>query len=86
MNLSSIIYGKQEINGAVYDITNNSEFSGLKLIPYLGFKAKYRIKDYGYISIGYNHSVSFKPSLTNTEYLNISTNQIVFGLHFNVNN
>ena len=86
MNLSSIIYGKQEINGAVYDIMNHSEFSGLKLIPYLGFKAKYRIKDYGYVSIGYNHSVSFKPSISNKEYLNISTNQIVFGLHFNVNN
>ena len=86
MNLSSIIYGKQEINGAVYDIMNHSEFSGLKLIPYLGFKAKYRIKDYAYVSIGYNHSVSFKPSISNKEYLNISTNQIVFGLHFNVNN
>ncbi|WP_310595896.1 hypothetical protein [Flavobacterium sp.] len=86
MNLSSIIYGKQEINGAIYDISNHSEFSGLKLIPYLGFKAKYKIKDYGYISLGYNHSVSFKPSLTNKEYVNISTNQIVFGLHFNINN
>ena len=86
VNLSSIIYGKQEINGAIYDISNHSEFSGLKLIPYLGFKAKYKIKDYGYISLGYNHSVSFKPSLTNKEYVNISTNQIVFGLHFNVNN
>ncbi len=86
MNFSSIIYGKQEINGAVYDITNNSEFSGLKLIPYLGFKAKYRIKDLGYLSIGYNHSTTFKPSLTNKEYLTISSNQIVFGLHFNVNN
>ena len=86
MNFFSIIYGKQETNGAVYDISNNSEFSGLKLMPYLGFKAKYRIKDYGYISIGYNHSVSFKPSLTNKEYLTISTNQIAFGLHFNVAN
>lgn len=86
MNLSSIIYGKQEINGAVYDITNHSEFSGLKLIPYLGFKVKYRIKEYGYISLGYNYSTSFKPSISNQEYLNISTNQIVFGLHFNVNN
>lgn len=86
MNFSTILYGKQEINGSVYDITNHSDFSGLKLIPYIGFKAKYKIKDYGYASLGYNYSVSFKPTLTNKEYLTIATNQIVFGLHFNVNN
>lgn len=86
INFATIIYGKQETNGALFDISNNAEFSGLKMIPYLGFKAKYRIKDYGFVSIGYNHSTTFKPSLTNKEYLTISTNQIVFGLHFNVNN
>lgn len=86
MNFSTIIYGKQEINGAVFDITHHPDFSGIKLIPYLGFKAKYRIKDYAYVSLGYNHSVSFKPTLTNKEYLNFATNQILFGLHFNVNN
>ena len=86
MNFSTIVYGKQTTNGAVYDIRSNSEFSGLKLLPYIGFKAKYMIKDYGYLSLGYNHSVTFNPNLTTKEYLTISTNQIVFGLHFNVNN
>lgn len=86
VHFSTIVYGKQEINGAVFDIKSNDQFSGLKMIPYLGFKAKYTIKDYGYISIGYNHSTTFKPSLTTKEHLTIATNQIVFGLHFNVNN
>lgn len=86
INLSSIIYGKQEINGAIYDISSHSEFSGLKLIPYLGLKAKFKIKDYGFVSLGYNHSATFKTSLTSKEYLTISSDQIVFGLHFNVNN
>jgi hypothetical protein len=86
MNFSTIVYGKQITNGAVYDIRSNAEFSGLKLLPYIGFKAKYKINDIGYLSLGYTHSTSFKPSITNKEYLNISTNQIVFGLHFNVNN
>ena len=81
---SHIIYGKQEINGALYDISNNPEFSGVRLVPYLGLNAKYKIKDYGYVSLGYNHSVSFKPTLINKEYLTMATNQIVFGLHFNV--
>jgi hypothetical protein len=86
MNFSTIVYGKQTINGAVYDIRSNSEFSGIKLLPYIGFKAKYSIKDYGYMSLGYNHSVTFNPNLTSKEYLTISTNQVVFGLHFNINN
>jgi hypothetical protein len=86
MNFSTIVYGKQTTNGAVNDIRSNGEFSGLKMLPYIGFKAKYKIKDYGYLSLGYNHSVTFNPNLTTKEYLTISTNQIVFGLHFNVNN
>ncbi len=86
MNFSTIVYGKQTTNGAVNDIRSNGEFSGLKMLPYIGFKAKYKIKDYGYLSLGYNHSVTFNPNLTTKEYLTISINQIVFGLHFNVNN
>jgi hypothetical protein len=86
MNFSTLIYGKQQINGAVYDLKSNNEFSGLKLIPYLGFTAKYKINDLAFASIGYNYSVSFKPELTSQEYLTFSTNQIVLGLHFNVNN
>nr|WP_314864299.1 hypothetical protein [uncultured Flavobacterium sp.] len=85
INFATIIYGKQETNGAIFNITSNGDFKGLKLMPYLGLKVKYKIKDYGFVSIGYNHSTTFKPSLTNKEHLTISTNQIVFGLHFNVN-
>lgn len=86
MNFSTIVYGKQITNGVVYDLRSNAEFSGLKLFPYVGFKAKYKIKEYGYLSLGYNRSVTLNPSLTTKEYLSISNDQIVFGLHFNVNN
>ena len=86
MNFSTIVYGKQEINGAIFDIRNNSDFSGIKLIPYLGIKAKYKLADNTSISFGYNNSISFKPTLTNKEYLTITSSQIVFGLHFNINN
>ncbi len=86
MNFSTIVYGKQEINGAVFDIRNNSDFSGIKLIPYLGLKAKYQLRENTSVSFGYNHSISFKPTLTNKEYLTITSNQIVLGLHFNVTN
>lgn len=86
IQFASIIYGKQEINGSFYDITSNADFKGLKLIPYMGFKVKYAIKNNGFVSIGYNHSTTFKPSLTTKEHLTIATNQVVFGLHFNVNN
>ncbi len=86
MNFSTIVYGKQEMNGAIFDIKNNSDFSGIKLIPYLGLKAKYRVRDNTSVSLGYNYSISFKPTLTNKEYLTVTSNQIVLGLHFNINN
>lgn len=84
LNISTIIYGKQETNGVVYDIKSNKEFTGIKLIPYLGLKVKYKINEFGYASLSYNHSTTFKPSLSHKEHLTIVTNQIVFGLQFNL--
>jgi hypothetical protein len=84
INFSTIIYGKQETNGVVYDIKSNKEFTGIKLIPYLGLKVKYKINELGYASLSYNHSTTFKPNLSYKEHLTIVTNQIVFGLQFNL--
>jgi hypothetical protein len=84
MNFSTIVFGKQEINGAIFDIKNNADFSGIKLIPYLGLRAKYKVQDNTSVSVGYNYSISFKPTLTNKEYLTVKSNQIVLGLHFNI--
>ena len=85
LNLSTIIHGKQEINGAIYDLKSQDEFSGLNFIPYTGFHLKCKINDFGYLSFGYGLSKSVILFNISDEKLTTSTNQIQFGIHFNIN-
>ena len=85
LNLSTIIYGKQEINGAIYDLKSQDEFSGLTFVPYTGIHLKYKLNDFGYLSFGYGLSRSLILFNTSQEKLTTITNQILFGIHFNIN-
>lgn len=85
INLSTIVYGQQVINGAYFDLIKQEEFSRLNLTPnvHLAFTAP--IKDIGFMSLGYGINKSFFPMNNSEEKLSITTNQFVFGLHFNIN-
>lgn len=85
LNLSTIVYGKQSINGAVYDLKSESEFSGLTFIPFSGVHLKYKVNDIGYLSFGYSLSKSVIFFNKSQESLTTATNQILFGFHFNIN-
>jgi len=85
LNLSTIIYGRQEVNGALFDIMKRNEFSGLIFIPYTGLNLKYNINDNEYLSFGYAVSKSFKLFNSSNEKLSTTSNQIVIGIHFIVN-
>ena len=86
INLSTIIYGRQEINGAFYDIMDQDEFSGLFFVPNTSLRIKYKLNDFGYLSFGYGLSKNVILFNISKEKLITSTNQIVFGIHFNINN
>ncbi len=85
LNLSTIIHGKQEINGAIYDLKSQDEFSGLIFIPNTGVQLKYKLNDFGYLSFGYGLSKSLILFNISQEKLTTSTNQILFGIHINTN-
>jgi hypothetical protein len=85
LNLSTIIYGKQEINGAIYDLKSQDEFSGLIFIPNTGLQLKYKLNEFGYLSFGYGLSRSLILFNISQEKLTTSTNQILFGIHININ-
>jgi hypothetical protein len=85
VNLSTIIYGKQNINGAVYDLMGQDEFSGIFLSPFVGAQVRYKLNDLGYLSFGYAFSKSLNLFNTSQEKLSFNTNQILFGIHFNIN-
>jgi len=85
VNLATIIYGKQNINGAVYDLMGQDEFAGIFLSPFVGVETRYKVNDLGYLSLGYALSKSINPFNTSQEKLSFNTNQILFGIHFNIN-
>jgi hypothetical protein len=85
LNLSTIVYGQQVINGAYFDLIKQEEFSRLNLTPHVHLAFTAPIKDIGFMSLGYGINKSFFPMNNSEEKLSITTNQFVFGLHFNIN-
>lgn len=82
VNLATIIDGKEEINGVIYDIKKLPEFKGLFFQPSIGLDLKYPINDNCIVNLGYTFSNAFKFSHPTDEKLAFITNQIQFGLHF----
>lgn len=85
LNLDTIIYGKQEINGVIYDLLNEKEFSGLMLVPMLGIQVKSKLSEFAYLSLGYNYSKSFNISNRTDEKVFFNTSQIQIGIHLKIN-
>lgn len=84
LNLSSIVYGKQSINGAYFDLIKQKEFSGICITPYALFSFSVPFKDLGYLSLGYGINKSVF-SANSSQNLSITTNQIRFGFHYKIN-
>jgi len=84
LNLSTIVYGKQAINGAYFDLVKQEEFSGISITPHVHIACTAPIKNFGFMSLGYGINNSFFPMNNSSEKLSIRTNQLVFGLHFNI--
>jgi hypothetical protein len=85
LNLSTIVYGNQAINGVYFDLMDQKEFAGLNLAPHVHLAFTAPMKDIGFISLGYGINKSFFPMNNSEEKLSITAKQFVFGLHFNIN-
>lgn len=85
VNASTIVYGKQEVNGVYYDLIHQKEFSGMVLESSVGLMAKYSIPSFGGLSLGYNFCQSINVSNSSKEKLSFNTNQLELGIHFNIN-
>ncbi len=82
---STMVYGKQEIDGVFFDLKKEKEFSGVFIGSNVGLKVKYDITPYVSTSVGYNFCQSFNLSNKTEEKLSFNTNQVQFGLHLNIN-
>lgn len=84
LNPSTLLSGKQQINGTYYDLTKEKEFVGLLVSPSIGLQLKYNVSNLGYVSLGYNYVKSYNLSNTTSQKLGFTTNQIQFGMHFEI--
>ena len=84
LNASTLMSGKQQINGPYYDLTKEKEFTGLLLSPSIGLQFKYNVANLGYVSLGYNYVKSYNLTNTTNQKLGFTTNQLQFGVHFEI--
>jgi outer membrane protein OmpA-like peptidoglycan-associated protein len=84
LNASTLLNGKQQINGLYYDLTKEKEFTGLLVSPSFGLQFKYNVTNLGYVSLGYNYVKSYNLSNSTNQKLGFTTNQIQFGMHFEI--
>jgi hypothetical protein len=82
IGISSLIYGKQNLNGQYLDLSSQKEFSGLWIAPKLGITGSYNVDNDIYLSFGYAYSKNFNVSNNSDEKLSFNNNQIQFGVHF----
>jgi hypothetical protein len=85
VNLSKIVYGKQNTNGVVYDLLDQKEFSGVFFSDFVGMHVNYKFNDLGYVSLGYGLLNSINTSNSTQEKVVFNSSQVQFGIHFNIN-
>lgn len=82
LGISSLIYGKQNLNGGYLDLSSQKEFSGIWIAPKLGIQFAYNVENDIILSFGYAFSKNFNLSNSTDEKLSFINNQIQFGVHF----
>jgi hypothetical protein len=82
VNVSTLLYGNQTINNSRFNLSNQKDFNGLIVSPLFGLQAKCNLSEYGYLSLGYNYSRSINLTNYSDKKLSFLTNQIVFGISF----
>ena len=83
--LSTIIYGKQNTDGEIFDLIKQKEFSGLFFGASGSIHTNYKLNNIGFLSLGYGYSHTINTSNGTSEKLAFKTNQILLGIHFTIN-
>jgi hypothetical protein len=85
LNVSKMVYGKQNLNGEILDLTDQKEFSGLYFSYFGSASANYKLNDSGYLSFGYAYGNGLNTANSTQEKVIFNNSQIQFGIHFNIN-
>lgn len=81
-NIATLLHGNQTINNSRSDLKQYQDFKGVIISPMFGIRAKCNLSEYGYLSLGYNYSKSFNITNQSDKKVSFLTNQILFGVSF----
>jgi hypothetical protein len=81
-NVATMLHGTQQINNSRQDLKSQKDFNGWIASPVFGLQAKCNLSEYSYLSLGYNYSKSFSLTNNTDKKLSFLTNQILFGISF----
>lgn len=84
IDISTIVYGRQELGGEVFDLKKTNSFKGIFIGGFSGLQLKYFASEFGGFSFGYDHISSFNPNLNGSEKFSMSTNRMYLGVIFNL--
>lgn len=81
--LQTMIFGKQEIGGTLYDLKKFDEFNGLFLRQSLGTQIKLVVSNQFNFSIGYDYYYNlYNTKSSSNQTLKINNSQIKFGVYY----
>ena len=81
--VNTIVYGKEEVDGVVYDIRKNNDFDGAVFHVLLGLQTSLMASEYCHLSFGYNYSSTINTQ-KKPQTFSLKTNQIMFGIYFTI--
>ena len=81
--VNTLLYGKQDLNGVVYDLKSNKDFNGVLFHVFAGLQANLQASEDCHLSIGYNYSNSIN-KLKKPQKFSFEVNQVMFGIHLTV--
>lgn len=84
VTVATMVYGKQVLNQAYYDLLDEKDFSGVLIFPNAALQANYNMTKRSYLSLGYAFSKRVDIGNNSAEELTFNTSQIQFGVHFSV--
>jgi hypothetical protein len=86
LNFASIVYGKENIDGVVYDIKGADGFRGMTFQGVVGLQANLFPSKVVSYTIGYDYLSSLNTSVKSPEKLSLATNRFWVGVNLNINN
>ena len=84
LGIATIINGKQQMGGQIFDLKYNREFNGLWIYPTIGLNIRYDLFNQTYLSLGYDFTKLFSLN-KNSESLSFNNKQLGFGILININ-